>query len=347
MDKIHENTLALLKSALTGCTPVLDNLTDSEWRKIYDIVDDQCVAALCFDAIKLLPDELRPPRHLFLQWAMFCEKTEYHSEAQKQAINKVVNSVDGLKMMIIKGFSTARYYPNPSHRVSGDIDCYCFDQGEMLDKFVEEKGVEISYENPRHSMFHVDGFKFENHRYFLYHRDAEEEELEQFIKSEAEKQRKQAQHKVFFGTPLSNAIFFLKHSESDFVFNRQNLKLRALFDWAAMLQSGKIDYQRLNAIKSGKTIDRFADALTAVCVKLLGLNPDLLHCFPPVKSSVLDDFIYMIINYQQQVKDRGTLKGRMLRLIKYLRHFRTYKYLFGKNILTWYYFRNYNKTNKK
>lgn len=341
MDKIQKNIFSLLKSAFSGSVSDMDKLSAEEWERLYDYSKDQSVTAVCYEAITMLPDELQPPRPLLFQWAMFSKKTENAVAMQKQAVSKILQIVDteGIRLQIIKGFSLAKHYPKPNHRFSGDVDIYCFGDSEKVDKLMEKNGAEINYSNSRHSMINVDGVKIENHRYFLYARhDAEEKELEVFLQNEAEICRKRSDKKVLFGTPIGNAVFFLKHAEKDFVFNRQNIKLRMLCDWTALLKSGEVDYEKLNHIKKGKTIDRFADVLTVVCVEKLGLSTDYLNYFPPVKKKVLDDFMKMILDYQHQVEARGTFKGKIQRLFKYIKHYKTYKYIFGKNIINWYYF---------
>ena len=344
MDKIHQNTLSLLKTALFGCLPALDALSADEWEALFEYAKSQSVAAVCFESVQILPPHQKPPKPLYIQWALLTEQTAHRFAQQKQAVAEVVNSVAGLKVLIIKGISNAKNYPVPSHRVSGDIDIFCFDKSHELDRSMESRGIYVDYTNPRHSIFNINGFTVENHKYFLYRRNEEELWLDQFLVGEAEKSCDLSQKSILPGTPLGNAVFFLKHAECDFVFFRPNIKLRALCDWTMMLANGGLDYQELNKIKAGKTIDRFADALTAVSVRWLGLPPSFLDFFPPISEKILNDFIYMALHYQHQEELRGTFRGRMQRLWKYLRHFRTYKYIFGRNIIKWYYFEKYNKS---
>ena len=329
----------LLKSALFGVPPSIDKLSEGEWEVIYDYSKDQSVTALCFEAIAKLPEELRPSRSLFFHWAMFSEQTELKYREKKQRLAKFLQLIGNEpKVLIIKGFSLARNYPVPSHRWCGDVDIFCFGQSEKVDRIMETNGIEVDYSNPRHSMFRIDGLKFENHRFFLHHMDDEEEKLEQFILSEAEKCRSLSDKQIVLGTPLGNAVIILTHTERDFVFNRENIKLRALCDWTTLLNAGEVDYSELKKQIKGTSLGRFADTLTTVSVKYLGLSPDFLKNFEPIPQKIVDDFLFMALNYQNQVELRGTLKGKMDRLLKYLRHYNTYKYLFDRNIIRWYYF---------
>ncbi|MBR5028803.1 MAG: nucleotidyltransferase family protein [Bacteroidales bacterium] len=341
MDKIQKHTLSLLQSALFGLPPSTESLSEEEWQLVYVFAKEQGVTSLCYEAILLLPEDFRPPRKLMLQWAVFVENVEKNHLFQKMAIGKLSKMIadTDAKILIMKGFSLSRYYPVPMRREFGDVDIYCCGHHDEVCRIVEEAGIEVSYENYRHSVFRIDGVPFENHRYFLYARNEEDEkQLETFLQQKAETCRKQSDKNVLLGTHIGTAVFFLKHAEKDFVFSRINIRLRTLCDWAMMLKNGAVDYNQLNSIKKGKTIDRFADVLTVECVEKLGLSPDFLRFFPPVKRKVLDDFLFMTLNYQSLVKTRGTFKGRLHRLFKYLKHYKTYKYIFGKNIIKWYYF---------
>jgi hypothetical protein len=340
MDKIRKNTLMLLKTALFGLPPSIDKLSEGEWETIYDYSKDQSVTALCFEAVAKLPEDLRPSRSLFFQWAMFSEHTEIKYRDKKQRLAKFLQLIGNKpKILIVKGFSLARNYPVPSHRWSSDVDIFCFEQCGEVDRIMESNGIDVDYSNPRHSIFRIDGLKFENHRYFLYNRkDSKEKELERLLQLEAEKCRSISDKQIVLGTPLGNAVFFLKHTEEDFVFSRHNIKLRALCDWTMLLNKGEVDYRELKKLINGTSIDRFADTLTTVSVKYLGLSPEILKDFQPIPPKILDDFLFMALYYQNQVEFRGTLKGKMKRFYKYLKHYNTYKYLFNKNIIKWYYF---------
>ncbi len=341
MDKILKYTLSLLQTALFGVPTSAVHLSDDEWAALFDFTRKQAVTALCYDAILLLPEDLRPPRKILLQWAVLAENVEKVHISQKMAIGKLSKIISNINanVLIMKGFSLSRYYPMPMHREFGDVDFYCCGNHDEVCRCVEEAGIEVSYDNYRHSVFKIDGVPFENHRYFLYGSSEDaEKQLETFLQQEAETSRKQSDKNIVLGTPLGTAVFFLKHAERDFVFSRLNIRLRTICDWAVMLNSGSLDYNQLNVIKKGKTIDCFADVLTAVCVEQLGLSPDFLKFFPSVKKKALDDFLFMTLNYQNLTKSCGTFKGRLQRLFKYLKHYNTYKYIFGKNIIKWYYF---------
>ena len=244
MDKILKYTLSLLRTALFGAPPSAVSLTEDEWDALFNFARKQGVTALCYHAILLLPEDFRPPRKLMLQWAVFAENVEKVHISQKMAIGKLSNMIadTDAKILIMKGFSLSRYYPVPMRREFGDVDIYCCGHHDEVCRCVEEAGIEVSYENYRHSVFRIDGVPFENHRYFLYGRSEEDEkQLETFLQQEAETNRRQSDKNVLLGTHIGTAVFFLKHAEKDFVFSRNNLRLRNFCDWAVMLNSGSID----------------------------------------------------------------------------------------------------------
>lgn len=341
MDKIQKNTLLLLKNALFGLPLEMDELSEEEWYALFNFARNQGVTAVCYNSILLLPEALRPPRNILLQWAVLAENVEKVHVSHKMAIgklSKLISNIDA-NILIMKGFSLSRYYPVPMRREFGDVDIYCCGHHDEVCRCVEDAGIEVSYQNHRHSVFRIDGVPFENHRYFLYGSVEEDEKrLESFLQQEAEKCGIQSDKNVVLGTHLGTAVFFLKHAERDFVFSRLNIRLRTICDWAMLLKTDKVDYLELKKLIKGMSIERFADTLTTVSVKYLGLSPEILNNFQPIPQKILDDFLFMALNYQNQTKLRGTLKGKISRFIKYLKHYKTYKYIFGKNIIKWYYF---------
>ncbi|MBO4740799.1 MAG: nucleotidyltransferase family protein [Bacteroidales bacterium] len=337
MDRVNKSALQLLQISLFDKEILWENLSDEEWHQLYTFVKEQGVTALCYNALKKLNKEQQPPRTLLLQWALHAERVEHVYQQQRNTLKEFyrILGVANAQALVIKGFAISRYYPVPALREFGDIDIYCFDSHDKINKYLQDSGIDVNYENKRHSIFTINGIAFENHSYFLY---GKEPELENFLQSEAEKCRANSSDNILFGTEIGNAVFFLKHAEKHFVFSRVNIQLRTLCDWAVMLRSGAVDYNQLNAVKKGTTIDRFADICTCACVKLLGLSSEFLGNFPPVAPEILDNFVELITDYQHQLEGRGTLKGRVQRLFKYLKYYRTYKYIFGKNIIRWYYF---------
>ena len=138
MEKIFFEILRLavddgLQSRVNGQLPTdfgqggaLTPLSGDQWREIYQMAVRQTLVGVMFPAIERLPEGLRPPKEILLQWYM-----------QKERIvkmNRLLNlraveterffKQEGFKTCILKGQGVATLYPNPLLRVSGDIDIW-------------------------------------------------------------------------------------------------------------------------------------------------------------------------------------------------------------------------------
>lgn len=341
MTRTQEHTISLTRAALTGQAPRIGCLCEQEWLDIYAFARKHGVSALCYHAVLQLPKDQQPPKKLFLQWGLSYETTIQRSKQQKNAALKLWKNAHDMHadISILKGLSIARYYPNPELRECGDIDIYCFGKHHDLNRWIEKQGIPVDYGNKRHSIFTIYHTTVENHGYFLYAGKAPEEvSLEKLLVGEALKDLHENPDSLLLGTPLGTAVFFLKHAEKHFVFDRTNIQLRSLCDWAMMLKSGTFDYHELKKNITGNSIERFADMMTFLCVELFGLPEDLCKGLQPFPKKVIDNAKQLIFSYQHQTEKRGTFSGRLQRFFKYLKYKKTYRSIFGKNIIKWYYF---------
>lgn len=341
MTKTQESTISLIKTSLTGQEPQVGDLSENEWLEVYAFAKEHGVSALCYHAVLQLPKDHQPPKKLLLQWGLFYEKTIHRFKCQETAALELWGKAHdiNINILILKGLSIAQHYPRPELRECGDIDIYCFGKHDDINRWVENQGMKVDYENRRHSIFTIHDTIVENHRYFLYAgKSPEEIALEDFLVAEAQKALHDNPDSLLFGTPLGTAVFFLKHAEKHFVFDRTNIQLRSLCDWAMLLKSRTFSYSELKQAIAGNSIERFADMMTLLCTELFGLPEDLCDDLEPFPEKVMADTKQLILGYQHQTEKRGTFSGRLQRFSKYRKYRKTYKTIFGKDIIKWYYF---------
>ena len=341
MNKTQKNTILLIKAAILEERPQIEQLSETEWKSVYAFAKEQGVSALCYKAISQLTKEQQPPKNILLQWALLYKKIVQRSQYQRLAAQKLWEESKniGINFLILKGLSIAQHYPTPELRECGDIDIYCFENHDKLNQWVESQGISVDYKNKRHSIFTIHNTVVENHSYFLYNRQTPDElALENLLVAEAKKCLQQNPDSLLFGTPLGIAVFFLKHAEKHFVFDRTNIQLRSLCDWAILLKSNTLQYSELKKVIAGNTVERFADMMTFLCVELFGLSKDLCTDLKPFPEKVMLNAKHLILNYQHQKEERGTFSGRVKRFVKYIKYHRTYKSILGKDIIKWYYF---------
>ena len=87
------------------------------------------------------------------------------------------------RVVLMKGLANGLYYPNPTHRNPGDIDCYLFGDYEKGNRIALESGAHLNKEWYKHSEILYKGVLFENHRFIIPIRDGKEsKELEKGIR---------------------------------------------------------------------------------------------------------------------------------------------------------------------
>ena len=124
--KIRKIIFGLLKTALMGKPlelSLFEGMSRGEWKEVYLMARQQGVLAVCFDGVKALPKAVQPSRDLFIQWALACENIEKRYGRHKVALDVMTGwfNAAGLKFLMMKGFSVAKYFPVPEHRECGDM----------------------------------------------------------------------------------------------------------------------------------------------------------------------------------------------------------------------------------
>ena len=112
-------------------------LSDEDWAVLYRYAQTHTVEGIIFDSFALLREEQLPPRGLRMKWTVRIDQMERYN-AQMAAVTAkqfAEFTARGLHPFLLKGQGVAHCYPNPLHRVSGDID-WCF-EGSAYDAAVE------------------------------------------------------------------------------------------------------------------------------------------------------------------------------------------------------------------
>ena len=164
-----EMCLKLLRAALTGVAPdeeLFASLTDEQWRKIYFASVAHGVATLVRDGWLMLDEEHFPPSQVRVTWAFDAQKTERkYAEKWKafMSLHSFLKS-NGIDYILLKGFTTAAFYPIPHHRDCGDIDIFSF-QHDEIDELMMQKGItfEESGCDEKHTLFFWEKVPVENH----------------------------------------------------------------------------------------------------------------------------------------------------------------------------------------
>lgn len=306
-----------------------------DWQDIYRLAQQQGVLAISWEAISRLADERKlsseqmPDRALKLQWALSAEKIKGRYNKQRQLAMELADAFakDGINTYVLKGLAISSYYPTPEHRECGDLDCFLAsvaDNGEFVSRYedgnviAEKIGAEVERDYYKHSHINFKGLMVENHAFCTAIRGSKDRKAFEIY----------LQHLLATkpSTPIDgshlmrpcadfNALFLTAHSMGHFI--SEGIKLRHIVDWALLLKAEQdnIDWTEFYRWTDKMNMTRFADALTAISVKYLGLevtNP-AIQTASPYAERILEDTLY----HSEGINNKGYTKlVRRVKLIQ-------------------------------
>lgn len=277
LNKGVSNLLALTKSALTNSTSSLprDNIN---WQTLYPLALHQGVSAILLDAIGRMPDEVRPPKPMLLQWIGQSTMMERMYVRHWKRIGELADfyKQQGIRMLLLKGYGCSLCYPKPEHRPTGDIDVYLFGKKDEADALIEkELGVKVHREYHKHSTFNYDGVEVENHAKFI--DDVSHKSnirFEQILMSVLDKKEclPSPIDNVLLPSPTFNALFLVRHTGEHFASNE--ITLRHMLDVGTFFQRyhRHIDWPLVFKVYKEERMLRFFNALATICVDRLGMD---------------------------------------------------------------------------
>lgn len=330
MSNTTEIVLAFVRKALAaGCVDV--DFAKIDWQVLYTHAKRQGVLAIVWDEVTKLPIEQQPPRNLKLQWALSTEQIEKRYRKQSVLAGELaqIYGEQGIKVIVLKGLAISGYYPVPEHRECGDLDCFlvksnntqqgnalaidangrpvsCYDEGN---KVAKDAGANVKIGFYKHSHIHYKGLMVENHAFCTAVRGyRDRKELEQHLQKLLVEKPLTRIGDSYLYRPCAdfNALFLTAHSFGHFL--TEGIKLRHVLDWAYLLKAEQddIDWKSFYEWCDKMHYTKFADALTAISVKHLGLTitNSEIHQHSDLADKVLDD----IINSSHSVHNTGASK---------------------------------------
>lgn len=289
MTEPAEKTLGLLRAALLGRMDDPESFAGCDaalWRGVYDLASGQGVLALVWDAVRMLPESLRPPRELCLQWAVNVERIEKRCRRQEAAVARLAAFYrdHGMPMMVLKGYGLSRLYPVPEHRPCGDIDIWLFGRQPEADRLVAgELGIPVDTHKEHHTTFRFGDIPVENHYDFVNTQThASNAGIERLLKGYAEKPGVAISVNgvpVYLPSVAFNALFLVRHAGVHFAAAR--IGLRHIADWYVFVARchAEIDWPALYAAARQARMTEFLNCLNALCIDFLGLDAGLFPRF--------------------------------------------------------------------
>ena len=315
MEKAQKVLIKLLARELFGKMYKIEQLSAVEWNEVFSEAQQQAVLRIAYNAASKLsvPDVVR-------------------SKWQIAALNNLRNNIivvnnhillhnwlkaAGIPYVILKGCSSAYYYPSPIDRAMGDVDFLVNKSDlERAGEILETNGLKpwevdhichIVYRRPKmHLEMHFDlsgvpHGKLGN----LVHKYIEDIFEKSFISNTVN-------GSMCLPSKFHHGLIILLHTSHHLT--GEGIGLRHLCDWAVFLDScsneefKELFENRFKAIGMWK----FASVLSTICIKYLGCKPKpcLMNIDTELSKQLIEDILFGG-NFGKKDSDRG-FEGRII-----------------------------------
>ena len=294
---IYDKSLELLRGALwqQQCDVPVDA---QEWEGIRQFASQQALDGIMPDALLFLSQGSMPSRTMKMQMIAMQLQVVKANEHMNDVLLEFTAELArrNIPYALMKGQGVASLYPNPLHRVSGDIDLYVPKQYyKEVNNVIKVYGGKKCYENRHHIVHSLRGVVWELHHSVHYFQKDLRNVIFNRLMDEA-----MAEAPVFApvgkgmvrGLPATmNVLLLLAHMMDHFYC--EGVGLRQLCDYALLLdrEYANIDMGRLERALEELSMTRTYRVIGALCVRHLGLPPDRLMIAPTVADNSLADAI--------------------------------------------------------
>lgn len=283
---ISKVSLTLLRSALWGSMQEgTSHPCGDDWKEIADFFTRQSLDGLLPDGIAALPSSLQP--------SMAIKMSMIARQLQVERMNRVMNAEllaftteleqRDIPYILLKGQGVAALYPNPLHRMCGDIDLYVpKDFLSVVDRGFTAFGATRTAETRHHINYKANGIEWELHHCIYYFQKESRNHL--FMRYVDEAMR-EAPHYATIGEgrgrvlpPTMNVLLLLAHIVDHFYC--EGVGLRQLCDYALLLhhRCGEIEREVLVERLEALSLTRSYRVFGYICVHYLGMpEEDLLQ----------------------------------------------------------------------
>lgn len=287
-----------------------------DWQEVYDLARKQGVEGVVMDALEKVPANMRPPKQLLLNWigrvAMMEKVYEQYAGTVKILTDRL--GAQGLAVMLMKGYGCSLNYPRPMHRPCGDIDIFVMTPDGVHTKEVvrlvddwaaKQIDCQLIHDNEHHSVFRFGNFVVENHETILdINTHKSSVRLNRLLEDLARESLQDSSGKqgLFLPSVRFNSIHLLRHMANDFATVKTSL--RQVLDWSTFVcaHADEIDWKFVYDVAHQMNMNRFLDAIHAICVDYLKASA---HLFPIEKrdDKLRDKVMADILNEERQEYD--------------------------------------------
>lgn len=286
MTKIREQFLALLRAGLWGTKP--DEALfgpETDWAGLLAAAKKQSVPAVALDGVQLLPEGLRPPKAMYLQWCALA----LHTEEQHELLNREIGHLlallrgQGIEPVLVKGQAVAQSYRHPEHRRCGDIDLYIGPEDyEQANALLRPEATSEEEEIFKHACMHWHGVIVENHRILIsLSRPSADRRLQRLVAAwgrdkAACPELEVGGNSVRVPPTAFHTAYVLTHAALHFL--NEGIGMRQVCDWACLLGTLRTEEERREVARllADFGLTRAARIFGALLVKYLGVPAERL-----------------------------------------------------------------------
>lgn len=294
---------------------------EQDWNSILKLAKQHAVLSL-LDPLLDEPEECgKIPENVKICIREEARKTvrqNYHLLYLEHRIIRILQEA-GVSVVLLKGASTAEFYPVPELRKSGDVDLFLPNPAQ-LSKAGEEMETSGFVKNPAHSVNHHEVYVTEKHveveLHTLLAEPFDDKETNRLMEELQEEVAVQAGKKKLMGIEFPvlpdgiHAYYLLLHMLQHFL--RAGFGLKLLCDWVVFWRHGVTEkelaqYKKLTA-RSGLT--GFSDMITSVSVQYLGLEEEAAE--PLIVNMVSGEDMWGFMEEILQSLEFGTMESEQM-----------------------------------
>lgn len=223
-----------------------------DWEELVDRSDKHGVVAIMADGVEKMPEGTITGTLNIMQLFGGANRCEQENIQKLEASKSIVElwREYGLRTLLLKGYSYARYYPNPMHRSSCDVDVFLckdnkspkvflnpllatFDAHLLGDEIAKRHGAIVDRSEQKHSHIFFEGVVLENH-YCCCGQigDKKIKELNDYLIGLLSKKSsgRLGETKMEYPSLMFDALFYMYHAYSHFLVDG-DIALRHILDW--------------------------------------------------------------------------------------------------------------------
>lgn len=306
---------------------VYKQITDKEWKCLYDLSEKQTMTGVISDTMNMLPDDVWLPtigvKMLFIKKALVIESANRMLNDCLVDLYKRLKK-HGIRGIILKGQGLALLYNNVMSRCPGDIDLWMVDckRRDIVEFIKKEYGTDINVDYLHVSSLIESRVELEAHvfpsLFFSPLRNMRLRALLDKWKDEAVcRELPDSAGEIIVPSDEMNRVYLLLHIYRH-VFC-EGIGLRQLYDYALFLKNGCSEEEKRVFVHQTERLNvrRFAAAVMYIMREVFGLEDSLLLVTPDeVLGKLLLDDVMEGGNFGKFKNDRG--KKRQNKIVEFI-----------------------------